>query len=81
MSPEWLTIYRSYSDAELIAEATALKAQATNLGSQTVGSQAYTSDLREVRDRLHAVITIQNDRRSAATNPSVGVVDFSGVRV
>ena len=81
MSPEWLAIYRSYSDAELVAEAAALKAQATNLGSQTVGSQAYTSDLREVRDRLHAVVSIQNERSGRATNPSVGVVDFSGVRV
>lgn len=81
MSPEWLAIYRSYTDAELVAEATSLKTQATNLGSQTVGSQAYTSDLREVRDRLHACVSVQNERRGQVTNPSVGVVDFSAVRV
>jgi ribosomal protein L29 len=80
-SPEWLTIYRSYSDGDLAAEVTSLKRQATNLSSQTVGSQSYAQDLREVRDRLHAAITVQNERRTAGVNPSVGVADFSGVRV
>ena len=78
-SPEWQEIYRTYSDAELAAEAAALKLQATNLGSQTVGSQSLTADLTEVKNRLHAAVRVQNERvNPPSTNPDVGFTDFSG---
>ena len=77
-SPEWQEIYRTYTDAELATEVAALKQQATNLGSQTVGSQSLTADLAEVRNRLHAAIRVQNERsRPPCLNPDVGFADFS----
>lgn len=81
MSSEWIEIYRSYSGEELELEVTRLKREATLYASQQDGQVGYTKALSEVRDRLHAAIRVQGERRrSSAGESGWAVPDFSGVR-
>ena len=76
-SLEWMEIYRTYSSAELDAEVTLLKGQATLYTSQTVGEKSYAKDLIMVQNRLQAAIRVRNERSNRYRNPSVGTPDFS----
>ena len=80
MSDEWLSIYRTYSDAELAAEIATLKQLAANpFNAQTEGNRSYARSTTEVRDRLLAALQAQLERQ--APEARHGVADFSSVQV
>lgn len=76
-SLEWMEIYRTYTPAELDAEITALKGQATLYTSQTMGEKSYAKDLVMVQNRLQAAVRVRNERNHRYSNPAYGVPDFS----
>ena len=79
-SPEWLEIYATYSDAELVAEVAALKRQNSIFSSQTVGSKSFTRDLQELKNKLSSAIRVQTERGQSANNKNWSVTDFSRIR-
>lgn len=77
---QWLLIYRTYSDAELAAEVTALKSWAANpFNAQTEGNRSYARSTVEIRERLTAATQVQQERVN--TVPRHGIADFSRVEV
>lgn len=80
MSDEWLISYRLFSDAELTAEITRLKSWAQNpFNSMTEGNRSFARSTAEIRDRLAAALTAQQERSSS--EPRHGIADFSSVQV
>lgn len=85
-STDWLTIYRTYSAAELAEEVTWLKVQMRNpFNAQGVGSKNYQRDVGELRGRLQAAIRVQQERGTSASQTPMergdwGVPDFSSAR-
>ncbi len=76
-NPEWIEIYRSYSDEALAAEIAKLKQQDSVYTSQQVGGKGYSKDLTAVSGKLAAAIRVQKERRQPpCTNPFVGITDF-----
>jgi hypothetical protein len=75
-----LEVYQSFSPEELTEEVTRLKAARKGYLSQSVGSKAYTQDLRRVDDMLRAAVRVQNERGSSVSTAagSRGTVNFSG---
>lgn len=81
VSPEWQSIYRTYTDAELTAEKTKVKAWLDNpFISQTMGERAYVTSLSENRDRLQAICAVQQERSGGGAGQMIEP-DFSGTRL
>ncbi len=78
-SSEWQEIYRSYTSDELAAAITALKEQESLFSAQQVGSKSYTKDLRELRDKLHAAVRVQNERSLSPAHKNYGTTNFGGL--
>ncbi len=79
---DWLIAYRGYTDAELDAEITRLKAQDTAFSSQNAGSKGFTRDMSQFSDRLTAALEIRRERGHATEGSfRAGTTDFSGVDV
>jgi hypothetical protein len=72
-----LEVYQSFSTQELTEEVTRLKKSRSGYLSQSVGSKAYTQDLRRIDDMLRAAVRVQNERSHASTSHR-GTVSFSG---
>lgn len=75
----WLLIYRSYSTDDLSTEHDNLIGQLTTLSSQTVGNKSFTRDLRELKNRLEAVVFVMNERGLPYGYIRNIVFDFSGI--
>ena len=74
---DWIEIYSTYTDEQLVAEQTELRKMAAPFSSQTIGSKSYTKDIREVRDRLQAIVRVRKNK-SATSEDFSAVADFSG---
>ena len=75
---DWVEIYRGYTTAELIALRDKLKPEAEfSFSAQGVGSKNHQKDLKEVRDKLQAVMRVLASRDQPA-DASTGFADFSG---
>ncbi len=76
-SPEWIEIFRSYTQDELFAHVAKLKQNISVFSQQAVGSKSFTRDLNELRSQLAAAVRVQNERsQGSRVNQSVGVTDF-----
>ena len=82
---DFLLRYRSLSNDALVAKQAALEAKDTILSQQSMGSKAFTRDLRLLQDQLNAIAYVLKER-SATTiikpiiNHGIGITDFSEVR-
>lgn len=72
-------IYRSYTNDELAAEITDLKARRKAYQSQSAGGKSYTQDLSRLDEALQAAVRVQRERsRSATGEDSRAVASFEG---
>ena len=82
---DYLLRFRAMSSADLAVKQAALEAKDTILSQQSMGSKAFTRDLRLLQDQLNAIAYVLKER-SATTiikpiiNHGIGITDFSEVR-
>ena len=77
---DWIEIYDSYSDAELVTEIATLKENLKNpYVTQSEGQRGYTRSAAEDRTRLTAATQIQRER-SNRNQRRHGQADFSTFR-
>ncbi len=80
MDNDWITTYRTYTDAELAEERTKLKTWAdTPFVAQTHGTKSFQRSSAEIRSRLAALSTVQQERSASTTAGGDAVADFSQV--
>ena len=82
-SPEWLEIFRGYTDEELRAELAKLKKNVSVFSSQAVGQKNYTKDLNALQAQLSSATRVCEERGLITTTKPrqspFGVTDFSGI--